>query len=201
MGAADHTRRGPVVIVGAGPAGLVTAVTLARQGVASLLVERNPALSPLPRATAVSTRTMELLRSFGLEDQVRAGQLELAAVGAWETETLASPEGALVPLGQPDFAEVAAASPTTPAAVPQDHLEPVVLRHLEGLGLTEVRFDAELVALDQDADGVTVVLRESATGATQTVRAGYLVGADGAHCGPGPCSASPWTAPTTCSSS
>jgi hypothetical protein len=40
--------------------------------------------------------------------------------------TLASPEGALVPLGQPDFAEVARFSPATPAAVPQDHLEPVV---------------------------------------------------------------------------
>ena len=82
MGAADHSRRVPVVIVGAGPAGLVTAVTLARQGIASLLVERNPGLSPLPWATAVSTRTMELLRSFGLEDEVRAGQLEIAAVGA-----------------------------------------------------------------------------------------------------------------------
>jgi 2-polyprenyl-6-methoxyphenol hydroxylase-like FAD-dependent oxidoreductase len=57
----------PVVIVGAGPAGLVAAVTLAGNGVGSLLVERNPGLSPLPRATAVSTRTMELLRSFGLE--------------------------------------------------------------------------------------------------------------------------------------
>jgi putative polyketide hydroxylase len=181
MGAADHTRRVPVVIVGAGPAGLVAAVTLARQGIASLLVERNPGLSPLPRATAVSVRTMELLRSWGLEDEVRAGALEIAAVGAWATETLASPEGALVPLGLPDFAEVAAASPTTPAAVPQDHLEPVLLRHLEGLGPTEVRFGAELVALDQDADGVAVVLREAATGATQTVRAGYVVGADGAH--------------------
>jgi putative polyketide hydroxylase len=181
MGAADQIRRVPVVIVGAGPAGLVAAVTLARQGIASLLVERNPGLSPLPRATAVSVRTMELLRSFGLEAEVRARQLELAAVGAWATRTLASPEGALVPLGQPDFAEVATSSPTTPAAVPQDHLEPVLLRHLEGLGLTEVRFGAQLVALDQDADGVTVVLRDSVTGTSRTVRAGYLVGADGAH--------------------
>jgi 2-polyprenyl-6-methoxyphenol hydroxylase-like FAD-dependent oxidoreductase len=181
MGAADHSRRVPVVIVGAGPAGLVTAVTLARRGIASLLVERNPGLSPLPRATAVSTRTMELLRSFGLEEEVRAGQLEIAAVGAWATETLASPDGVLLPLGHPDFEQVGAASPTALAAVPQDHLEPVLLRHLEGLGLTEVRFGAELVALDQAADGVTVVLREPATGATRTVRAGYVVGADGAH--------------------
>jgi putative polyketide hydroxylase len=179
--ASDHLERVPVVIVGAGPAGLVAAVTLARQGIGSLLVERNPGLSPLPRATAVSTRTMELLRSWGLEDEVRAGQLEIAAVGAWAAETLASPEGALLPLGHPDFEQVVAASPTTLAAIPQDHWEPVLLRHLEGLGRSEVRFGTELVALDQDADGVTVALREPAGGATRTVRAGYLVGADGAH--------------------
>jgi putative polyketide hydroxylase len=181
VGASDQIHRVPVVIVGAGPAGLVAAVTLARQGIGSLLVERNPGLSPLPRATAVSTRTMELLRSWGLEDEVRAGQLEIAAVGAWAAETLASSEGALLPLGHPDFEQVVAASPTTLAAVPQDHWEPVLLRHLEGLGRAEVRFGTELVALDQDADGVTVALREPASGATRTVRAGYLVGADGAH--------------------
>jgi putative polyketide hydroxylase len=179
--AADRTSQVPVVIAGAGPAGLVAAVTLARNGVASLLVERHPGLSPLPRATAVSTRTMELLRSWGLEDEVRAGHLPITAVGAWAAETLASAEGALAPLGHPDLGQAAAASPTTLAAVPQDHLEPVLLRHLEGLGLAEVRFGTELVALDQDGDGVSVVLRAVATGEVWTVRAGYAVGADGAH--------------------
>jgi putative polyketide hydroxylase len=178
---ADRVHRVPVVVAGAGPAGLVTAATLAGDGVGSLLVERNPGLSPLPRATAVSTRTMELLRSWGLEDEVRAGQLDLTATGAWAAETLASPEGTELPLGVAGFAQAAAASPTTLAAVPQDHLEPVLLRHLERSGLAEVRFGAELVAVDQDTDGVTVVLRDPATGAARTVRAGHLVGADGAH--------------------
>ncbi len=88
-----------MVIAGTGPAGLVAAVTLARNGIRSLLVERNPGLSPLPRATAVSTRTMELLRSWGLEDEVRAGQLDVSSTGAWAAETLVSPEGAVMPLG------------------------------------------------------------------------------------------------------
>jgi putative polyketide hydroxylase len=87
----------------------------------------------------------------------------------------------VVPLGIADLEQVASASPTTPAAVPQDHLEPVLLRHLETIGLAEIRFGAELTALDQDADGVTVMLREWAGGAERTVRAGYLIGADGAH--------------------
>lgn len=181
MPRADHIDRVPVVVAGAGPAGLVTAATLARGGVGSLLVERNPGLSPLPRATAVSTRTMELLRSWGLEDQVRAGQLDLDATDGWAVETLASPVGTAVPLGFPGFDQATTASPTTPAAVPQDHLEPVLLRHLERSGLAEVAFGTELVAFDQDSDGVTVVLRERATGASRTVRAGHLVGADGAH--------------------
>ena len=178
---ADPIHRVPVVIAGAGPAGLVAAATLAGQGVASLLVERNPGLSPLPRATAVSTHTMELLRSFGLEAEVQAGQLDLTATGAWAAETLASPEGTELPLGVADLAQAAGASPTTLAAVPQDHLEPVLLRHLERSGLAEVRFGTELVTFDQDADGVTLVLREPATGGCRTVRAGHLVGADGAH--------------------
>ena len=178
---ADRTSGVPVVIAGAGPAGLVAAVTLARNGIGSLLVERNPGLSPLPRATAVSTRTMELLRSWGLEEEVRAGQLTIDSTGAWAAETLASPEGVVVPLGIADLEEIGSASPVLPAAVPQDHLEPVLLRHLERLGLADVRFGTELTALDQDADGVTVVLRERAGGAERTVRAGYLVGADGAH--------------------
>jgi putative polyketide hydroxylase len=179
--AADRIDEVPVVIAGAGPAGLVAAITLARNGVGSLLVERNPGLSPLPRATSVSTRTMELWRSWGLEGEIRAGQLDLNSTGGWSGETLAATDGAVVPLGVADLEEVAAVSPTMLAAVPQDHTEPVLLRHLKALGLTEVRFGTELAALGQDAGGVTVVLRQRPGGAVGTVRAGHVVGADGAH--------------------
>jgi putative polyketide hydroxylase len=181
MTRSDRTPEVPVVIAGAGPAGLVAAITLARNGIGSLLVERNPGLSPLPRATGVSVRTMEMLRSWGLEDEVRAGQLDLAHARGFATGSLASPEGTAVPAGFPDFEEAAAASPTTAAAVPQDHLEPVLLGHLRGLAGAEVRFGTELAAFDQDGGGVTVTLREHAGGAEEFVRAGWLVGADGAH--------------------
>ena len=181
MATVDRARQVPVVIAGAGPAGLVAAVTLARYGVGSLLVERNPGLSPLPRATGVSTRTMELLRSWGLEEQVRAGQVHINHVAALTTDTLTSPEGDAQPLGFPALEQAAAVSPTTPALVPQDHLEPVLLDHLRGFPAAEVRFGTELAGFEQDGGGVTVTLRDRATGADRLVRAAYLIGTDGAH--------------------
>src|SRR3954467_14275007 len=71
----------PVVIVGAGPAGLTAAISLARLGVETMLVERRAELSSLPRATAVSLRSMELMRSWGLEDAVRAGGVDVEWLG------------------------------------------------------------------------------------------------------------------------
>ena len=65
MTRSELTPEVPVVIAGAGPAGLVAAITLARNGIGSLLVERSPSLSPLPRATGVSVRTMELVFQSG----------------------------------------------------------------------------------------------------------------------------------------
>ena len=62
-----------VIVVGAGPAGLVTATSLAHHGVRTLVVDRHPGTSPFPKATGVSTRTMEIFRGWGLEDRLRAG--------------------------------------------------------------------------------------------------------------------------------
>jgi 2-polyprenyl-6-methoxyphenol hydroxylase-like FAD-dependent oxidoreductase len=74
---ADTFASVPVLVVGGGPAGLVTAITLARYGVEVLLVERREQLSDEPRATAISVRSMELLRSWGLEAEVMKGALDV----------------------------------------------------------------------------------------------------------------------------
>ena len=63
----------PVAVVGAGPAGLVAAITLARAGIKTLVVNRPAAVFSHPRATVVSLRAMELFRSWGLEDEIRSG--------------------------------------------------------------------------------------------------------------------------------
>ena len=74
--APDHD----VVVVGAGPAGLVTAIMLGTEGIDVLLIERRSATSDLPRAVGVTLRQMELFRSWGLEQRLRAGgdDVELA---------------------------------------------------------------------------------------------------------------------------
>ena len=118
-----------VLVVGAGPAGLTTAAALARHGIDVLVVERHAGTSPFPKATGVSTRTMELLRSWGLEEQARAGAMRVRPVIS-VGDTLVGPEQATESFNFPTAEQALAVSPTTPAYLPQDHLEPVLLGHL-----------------------------------------------------------------------
>ena len=170
----------PVLVVGAGPAGLATAITLARHGVGSLLVERRTAPSSHPRANVLTVRSMELLRTWGLEREVRAGGVDVDATG-WEAPTLAAAPstGAPFSLGVPTREQSAALSPTAPACVGQDHVEPVLLRHLRGLPGARVLVGTELVDVTVRPDGVEAVVRELGSGRQRRVRAGYLVAADG----------------------
>ena len=79
----------PVLIVGGGVVGLTASLFLARQGIRSILVERHPGTSILPRARGVNGRTMELMRELGLEDPIRAAGASLApALGIYSGASL-----------------------------------------------------------------------------------------------------------------
>src|SRR4029077_4355743 len=62
----------PVLIVGAGPAGLAASNLLSRYGVRNLLVEKHPGTAHTPRAHIVNQRTVEIFRHMGLEERLRA---------------------------------------------------------------------------------------------------------------------------------
>jgi 2-polyprenyl-6-methoxyphenol hydroxylase-like FAD-dependent oxidoreductase len=177
MSARQHHET-PVLVVGAGPAGLATAAGLARNGVGSLVIERHPTTSIFPKASGISTRTMEILRSWGLEAAVRAASLSALPMMSVRA-TLTGAGQAVAPLGFPTDDQALAVSPTRPAIAPQDRVEPILLDFVRSQPGTEVRFGTELVAIEQDADGVTATIRDLGEDRLGTVRARYLVGADG----------------------
>ncbi|MGH3874801.1 MAG: FAD-dependent monooxygenase [Pseudonocardiaceae bacterium] len=166
-----------VLVVGAGPAGVTTAAMLVRHGVDVLVVERHEGVSPLPKATSVTTRTMELLRIWGLEQRVRAGAMRARPVLVM-SDTLVDPDQTEAPFGYPTDEAALAVSPTRPCYCSQEHLEPVLLEYLRAHG-GRVRFGTELTGLTTDDTGVDAQLRDCATDRTERIRAGYLIGADG----------------------
>src|SRR5262245_32503719 len=109
-----HAIEVPVLVVGAGPAGLAAATMLGRYGVECLLVEQRPDRWRLPRATVISTRSMELLRAWGIEQEVLAGGVEVDWL-MWSSETLArADEGVGIEVGLPTRAQAALVSPCVP---------------------------------------------------------------------------------------
>lgn len=171
----------PVLIAGGGMIGLATAMFLAQHGVRSLAIERLRTGSPLPRAGHFHLRTIELLRSAGIEGEVRR-----------QSEQDFVPEGAIVAMDSLAGRRLAdiipglnvgvddELTPTRRMFINQPGLERILRQRAEEVGAT-LRTGCELVGFEQDADGVTAAVKDSETGEPGRIRAQYLVGADGAH--------------------
>jgi 2-polyprenyl-6-methoxyphenol hydroxylase-like FAD-dependent oxidoreductase len=171
----------PVLIVGAGPVGLTASILLSQQGIRSLVVERHPGTAILPKARGVNARTMEMYRQLGIERAIRDAGLSPERTGfiVW-TESLAGREIERRVPGRMAAAN-RGASPVMNCLCAQDDLEPVLRRFAEAEEPAELRFNTEMTAVAQDTDGVTATLTDRVTGTETTVRAQYLIAADGAQ--------------------
>ncbi|WP_061001128.1 FAD-dependent monooxygenase [Mycolicibacterium mucogenicum] len=180
--------RVPVLIAGGGPVGLTLALTLARQGVPALLVERNPSTTTHPKMDITNGRSMELYRQLGIADDLRkvAVPEDNPFDVAWVTK-LSGWELARFPypgvVARRDAIRACTDGTMTlepPMRVSQAILEPALKDILETRTDVDVRYGWALQSFRQHADGVDAVINCSATGETRTVRADFLAGCDGA---------------------
>jgi 2,4-dichlorophenol 6-monooxygenase len=174
----------PVLIVGAGPAGLALSVALARYGVEHLLVERHRGTAHTPRAHIINQRTVEIFRHLGISDRFHAVATpqHLMANNLWVTtlDGLEVARSETWGTSAERSADYRKASPEPMANCPQTVLEPMLLEAARDLG-ADIRFGWEFVGLEQDPEGVTSVIRQRDGEAPLTVRSRYVVGADGAR--------------------
>ncbi|BFV55447.1 hypothetical protein KCMC57_up05510 [Kitasatospora sp. CMC57] len=171
--------RVPVLIVGGSLVGLSASLFLGRLGVGHLLVEKHAGTSHHPRGRGNNVRTMELFRVAAVEQEIREAASVLAENhGILQADTLAGLDQEWLFKEIDPGGGLARFSPSGWCLCSQNDLEPVLLHRAREL-TGELRFGTELVGFEQDADGVTAVLRDRESGERRTVRADYLIAADG----------------------
>jgi 2-polyprenyl-6-methoxyphenol hydroxylase-like FAD-dependent oxidoreductase len=162
-----------VLIVGAGPTGLILACDLARRKVSFRIVDKAPEYFAGSRGKGLQPRSLEVLDDLGVVDQVLAnGRFHLPFRGY---------DGATV-LGDHDMHEGRVPTPDIPYAspliIPQWRVEEILRYRLAEYG-ARVELATELTGFEQDGDGVTATLVLSST--TEQFFSRFLVGADGGH--------------------
>ncbi|MGA5030311.1 FAD-dependent monooxygenase [Streptomyces cellulosae] len=160
--AAGSTR--PVIVVGAGPTGLLLAGDLAEAGVPVTLLEKRPhQVSNLSRAFGVHARTLEQLDARGLADDLLATGATITRLRLFRRLTL-------------DLSTLPSRFPFL-LITPQYEVERLLEQRARRLGV-RFEYESELLALRQDTRGVTLDVR-TGDGTTATHRAAYVVGTDG----------------------
>ncbi|WP_233645708.1 FAD-dependent oxidoreductase [Streptomyces sp. BSE6.1] len=176
---AGRTHRVPVLVVGGSLVGLSMSVFLGRLGVRHTLVERHAGTSIHPRGRGNNVRTMEIFRVAGTEPDIRRAAATLADNhGILQTPTLVGDAGEWLFKQIDPGNGLARFSPSSWCLCSQNDLEPELLTHAVNLG-GDLRFGTELLSFETDADGVTAIVKSRETGEHTTIRADYLVAADG----------------------
>jgi 2-polyprenyl-6-methoxyphenol hydroxylase-like FAD-dependent oxidoreductase len=164
--------RHDVVIVGAGPTGLVLAMWLARQGVDVCIVDKTAGPGTTSRALGVQARTLELYRQLDLADDVVAAGNPDTAINLWAKGKRAA---------HVSFGDAGAKITPYPFVLiyPQDQHEQFLIERLEKMGVT-VQRNTEMLGFEDKGGHVAVRLR-GPDGTERVCEAGYVAGCDGAR--------------------
>lgn len=178
----------PVLIAGGGPVGMALALNLARYGVRSMLVERNPATTRHPKMDLTNGRSMELFHRLGIDEQLRdAGVPRKNAFDIlWVTNMVghalhrfhypSADEKTQIIRRENDGSHGAQA----PLRVSQVEIEPVLKRAIDENPLVDVRFNHRFDEfISNGPDGVLARIVHSETGEASEVSCRFLAGCDG----------------------
>lgn len=158
-----------VLIVGAGPTGLMMAIELARRGIIPRIIDKAPHPPTTSRALAIFARTLEIFDDAGLANEAIQRGLKVHGINLYAqgkrivhvyTDELDSPFSFILSL-------------------PQSETERLLAQLAERLGV-EIERPVTLIRLEPDADGVTAHLRHP-DGRRETYRAAWVIGCDGVH--------------------
>ncbi|GIG53292.1 FAD-dependent oxidoreductase [Demequina activiva] len=164
----------PVVVVGAGPVGMATALGLAHHGVESVLIERRTEPTVGSKAFGVWGRTLEILDSWGLSAPLLAAGDARDAIAPVAIETGR-------PIFTVDFTALSGESAMPGLLlIPQSSTE-ALLREAVAAQPAITLVHGEVTGATEDRDGVTVHVAGSAGAAGRDVRGAYVVGADGSR--------------------
>src|SRR5262245_24394171 len=159
-----------VIVVGAGPVGLLTALALAKQGVSVLVLEAEPGLTVDMRAGTYHPPSLEMMAPYGITQEMHKTAIK---VPRWQIRD--RKEGLIVEW------DVSLISDLTPYPyrlhLEQHRLTPIIHEKLKACGNAEVRFGHEIADVSQTADRVTVTAKTP--GGLERLETAWLVGADG----------------------
>lgn len=161
-----------VLIVGAGPTGLVLALWLTKLGVKVRIIDKSDAPGTTSRALGIQARTLELYRQLDLADAVVAAGRENKGINLW---VKGEKKGRL------GFGDAGASLTPYPFLLifPQDQHERLLINRLEGMGV-QVERRTEFLGFEDKSDGIVARLRLP-DGTEQSCEASYLAGCDGAR--------------------
>jgi len=170
----------PVLIAGAGPVGLALAGDLGWRGIPCVLLERSDGVIRQAKMDMVGIRSMEYCRRWGIVPWVESAgyNRDYPQDCAWVT-SLNGYEFGREPFPPPREEPYPPQSPQKRERCPQNFFDPVLRRFAERSKLATLRYNTELEAFTEHADGVSATIVNIQTGRRETVEAAYLVGSDG----------------------